>query len=67
MGFAWKILIPLGLFNIGASGAIILWAHPWRIGMAIFQWVFFLGFIGLFDPVMRRRLRRQRERLAVTI
>jgi len=66
MGFAWKILIPLGLLNIGASGAIILWAHPWRVGMAIFQWILFLGFIGLFDPVMRWRLRRLRERLAVT-
>jgi NADH-quinone oxidoreductase subunit H len=67
MGFAWKILIPLGLFNIGASGAIMLWAPHWRIAMAIFQWVFFLGFIGAFDPVMRWRLRRQRERLAVTV
>jgi NADH-quinone oxidoreductase subunit H len=65
MSFAWKILIPLGLFNIGASGAIILWAPRWRIVMAIFQWVFFLAFTGLFDPVMRWRLRRQREKLAV--
>ena len=66
MGFAWKILIPLGLFNIGASGAIMLWVPNWRLGTAIFQWVFFLGFIGLFDPIMRWRLRRLRERLAVT-
>jgi NADH-quinone oxidoreductase subunit H len=65
MGFAWKILIPLGLFNIGASGAIILWAPGWRLSMAVFQWVFFLAFIGSFDPVMRWRLRRQRDKLAV--
>ena len=26
MSFAWKILIPLGLLNIGVSGAVMLWA-----------------------------------------
>jgi len=65
MGFAWKILIPLGLVNIGASGAVILWAPHWKIAMAIYSWAAFLAFIGLFDPFLRWRLKRQRQRVAV--
>jgi NADH-quinone oxidoreductase subunit H len=65
MGFAWKILIPLGLLNILAVAAVILWVPRWKIGMAVFGWVAFVAFVGLFDPILKWRLRKQRERLPV--
>jgi NADH-quinone oxidoreductase subunit H len=65
MAFAWKILIPLGLLNILACSAIIVWAPRWKVGMAIYSWLAVLLFIGLFDPVLRWRLRRQRARTPV--
>lgn len=67
MGFAWKILIPLGLVNILASGAIMLWAPHWKWYLAAFNWILFLGFIGLFDPIMRWHLQRRRTKLAVLV
>ncbi len=65
MGFAWKILIPLGLVNILATAAVMLWVPSWRWGLAIFSWVALLAFVGLFDPILKRRLRKQRERQPV--
>ena len=65
MGFAWKILIPLGLVNIAASGAILLWAPHWRLVMAIYSWAALVVFVGLFDPVLRWRLNQQRKKVAV--
>jgi NADH-quinone oxidoreductase subunit H len=62
MSFAWKILIPLGIANIGVVAAIILWAPQWKLALAAYGWVALLAFAGLFDPVLRWRLRRQRER-----
>ena len=65
MAFAWKILIPLGLLNIAATAAVILWVHHWKWGLLVVGWVAFLAFVGLFDPILKWRLRRQRERLPV--
>jgi hypothetical protein len=65
MGFAWKILIPLGLLNILATAAIILWVPSWKWGLAVFSWAAFFAFVGLFDPLLKRRLRKQRERQPV--
>jgi len=65
MGFAWKILIPLGLVNILAAAAIILWAPHYRYALAIYSWIAVLAFVGLFDPILRWRLRRQRRNVAV--
>ena len=65
MAFAWKILIPLGLVNILATAAIMLWVPSWKWGLAIFSWVSFLAFVGLLDPILKRRLRKQRERQPV--
>ena len=65
MAFAWKILIPLGLVNILATAAIILWVPQWKIGMAIFSWIALVAFVGLFDPILKRRLRKLRERAPV--
>jgi NADH-quinone oxidoreductase subunit H len=65
MSFAWKILVPLGLVNILASAAIMLWAPQWKLYLAAFSWVLLLGFIALFDPILRWHLRRRRARLVV--
>jgi NADH-quinone oxidoreductase subunit H len=65
MAFAWKILIPLGLVNILATAAIILWVPSWKWGLLVFGWVSFFAFVGLFDPILKRRLRKQRERQPV--
>jgi NADH-quinone oxidoreductase subunit H len=65
MAFAWKILIPLGLVNILATAAIILWVPSWKWGLAIFSWAVFFAFVGLFDPILKWRLRKQRERQPV--
>jgi NADH-quinone oxidoreductase subunit H len=65
MSFAWKILIPLGLINILTSAAVMLWVPRWKWGMLIFQWVALALFIGLFDRVLRWRLDRQRQKVAV--
>ena len=51
MGFAWKILIPLGLVNIAAPARpIILWVPALELGMAIFSWVFVLRLRGPVRP-----------------
>jgi NADH-quinone oxidoreductase subunit H len=65
MAFAWKILIPLGLLNIALTAAVILWVPRWKWGLLIAGWVALVAFVGLFDPILKRRLRRQRERLPV--
>jgi NADH-quinone oxidoreductase subunit H len=67
MGFAWKVLIPLGLFNILASAAIILWAprSAWEYVMAGFSWFCLLVLLGGFDPILKWQLRRKRDRLPV--
>jgi len=65
MAFAWKILIPIGLLNIAATAAVILWVPRWKWGLLIVGWVSFMVFVGLFDPILKWRLRRQRERQPV--
>jgi len=65
MSFAWKILIPLGLVNLLAAAAIILYVPHWKWGMLVFSWIAFLAFVGLLDPVLKWRLRRQRAALPV--
>ena len=66
MAFAWKVLIPLGLVNILATAAIILWVPQLEVGPRGLQ----LGrrsspSSGCFDPLLKRRLRKQRERQPV--
>jgi NADH-quinone oxidoreductase subunit H len=66
MGFAWKILIPAGLLNIAGVAAAILWLpDQWRWGVAAFSWLALIVFVGLFDPILKWRLRRQRARVPV--
>jgi NADH-quinone oxidoreductase subunit H len=65
MAFAWKVLIPLGLVNLLASAAVMLWVPHWKWGLLVYGWVALLAFVGLFDSVLRWRLRRQRRKVAV--
>ena len=48
-----------------ATAAIILWVPSWKLGLAVFSWVAFFAFVGLLDPILKWRLRRQRERQPV--
>jgi NADH-quinone oxidoreductase subunit H len=65
MAFAWKVLIPLGLVNILCTAAVMLWIPHWKWGMAVFSWIALIAFVGLFDPILKRRLRKRRERQPV--
>lgn len=65
MSFAWKILIPLGLVNILATAAIIIWAPQWKLAVAGFSWVALIAFVGSFDRVLRWRLEKQRAKVPV--
>ncbi len=65
MDFAWKALIPLGLVNVLATAAVVLWAPHWKLAMAIYSWLALIAFVGLNDAVLRWRLRRRRKRVAV--
>lgn len=65
MSFAWKILLPLGLVNLLATAAIMLWVPHWKYGLMVFSWIALIAFVGLFDPILKRRLRRQRKRQPV--
>jgi hypothetical protein len=59
------VLIPLGLFNVVATAAVVLWAPHWKLAMAIYSWLGLIAFVGLFDALVRWRLKRQRRRVAV--
>ena len=65
MGFAWKILIPLGLVNILLAAAVMLWVPSWKIGLAVVGWASLAAFVGLLDPLVKRRLRKERARRPV--
>ena len=54
MGFAWKILIPLGLVNHpGHRGHHPVGRRSWKLGMAVFSWIAFFAFVGLLDPILK--------------
>jgi NADH-quinone oxidoreductase subunit H len=65
MSFAWKILIPLGLLNVAVTAAVILWVPRWKWGLLVAGWAAVIVFVAAFDPIVKWRLRRQRERLPV--
>ena len=39
--------------------------RSWKWGLAIFSWIAFFAFVGLLDPILKWRLRKQRERQPV--
>ncbi|HEX6061145.1 MAG TPA: NADH-quinone oxidoreductase subunit NuoH [Candidatus Limnocylindria bacterium] len=62
MGFCWKVLIPLALFNILASAVIILaFADP-RVPLAVVNWLLLATLIIGLPFTQRRRLLRFRSR-----
>ena len=66
MAFAWKILIPLGPGqHPGHRAPSSSGCRSWKFGLAVFGWVAFFAFVGLFDPILKWRLRKQRERQPV--
>jgi hypothetical protein len=43
----------------------MLWVPSWKWGLLIVGWASLALFVGLLDPILKWRLRRQRERLPV--
>ncbi|MCL6107081.1 MAG: NADH-quinone oxidoreductase subunit NuoH [Actinobacteria bacterium] len=65
MNFAWKVLIPLSLVNLGVTGLlIILLPNSFLPPVAAFSWVSTIALIFLFQPVLRKSLIRKRMRRA---
>ncbi|MCL6092733.1 MAG: NADH-quinone oxidoreductase subunit NuoH [Thermoleophilia bacterium] len=61
MGFAWKVLIPLSLVNLGVTGGlIILLPDNFLPPVAAFSWVSVIVLVLLFPPVQRKLLLRKR-------
>lgn len=65
MSFAWKVLIPVCLFNLAATGLfIILWPDNFLLPTAIFSWASLILFVGVFPKVLRKSLLRKRLKRA---
>ncbi len=64
MNFAWKVLIPLSLVNLGVTGLlIILLPDNFLPPVAAFSWVSVTAVIVLFQPVLRKALVHKRLKL----
>lgn len=60
MSFAWKVLIPLALINIGITGVVaVLLPDAYHIPLAALNWVLFIGFIVALPTLQRRWAARQ--------
>lgn len=61
MAFAWKVLVPLSLANLGVTGLfIILLPDNFLLPTAIFSWVAVALFVILFPTILRKLLLRKR-------
>jgi len=73
MAFAWKVLIPLSLANLAATGLfIIIWPDNFLLPTAIVSWSCIALFIIFFPSIIRRvllnkRLKMLAERRMTTI
>lgn len=64
MSFAWKILIPISLLNLAATGLfIVLWPDNFLLPTAIFSWSLIALFIIFFPSAVRKILLRNRLKL----
>ncbi len=63
MAFAWKVLIPISLVNLGATGLfIILMPDNFLLPIAAFSWVSVVLLVALFPGLLRKALLRKRLR-----
>jgi len=61
MSFAWKILIPISILNLGVTGLfIVLWPDDFLLPTAIFSWVAVIVLIGVFTFVVKKILLSKR-------
>ncbi|MFA5809452.1 MAG: NADH-quinone oxidoreductase subunit NuoH [Thermoleophilia bacterium] len=64
MSFAWKILIPLSLLNLAATGLfIVLWPENFLLPTAIVSWSCIALFILFFPGAVKKVLMRKRLKL----
>ncbi|HDY69541.1 MAG TPA: NADH-quinone oxidoreductase subunit NuoH [Actinobacteria bacterium] len=61
MAFAWKILIPISILNLVATGLFItLWPDNFLLPTAIFSWAAVIIFIAVFTYAVKKILLRSR-------
>lgn len=63
MGFCWKILIPVALFNIMSTAALLLLFPTDLLPIAIVNWAVLIAFILGLPAFQRWRLRAFRQRI----
>jgi len=57
MNFAWKVLIPLSLVNLGVTGLLIITLPDnFLLPIAVFSWASVIAFVLLMPPVLRKAL-----------
>jgi NADH-quinone oxidoreductase subunit H len=55
MSFAWKVLIPLALVNIGLTGVMaVLLPNAYHIPLGVLNWLLVIGFIVGLPRLLRR-------------
>lgn len=68
MNFAWKILIPISILNLGVTGLfIVLWPDNFLLPTAIFSWAAVVIFIGVFTFVVKKILLGKRLGMRETV
>ncbi len=61
MAFAWKILIPISILNLAATGLFItLWPDDYLVPTAIFSWSAVIIFIAAFTFMVKKILLNKR-------
>ena len=67
MAFAWKVLIPLSLVNVGATSLFVLiWPDNFLLPTAILSWSLIALFIAFFPSFIRKILLRNRLKFLAT-
>ncbi len=68
MGFAWKVLIPLALVNIGLTGtAMVLLPDGYQIPLAVVNWALAIAFIALLPRLVQPAYKRHTGTPGVTV
>ncbi len=68
MGFAWKVLIPLALVNIGLTGtAMVLLPNGYQLPLAVVNWVLAIAFIAWLPRLVQPAYKRHAGTPGVTV
>ncbi|MHB1004536.1 MAG: NADH-quinone oxidoreductase subunit NuoH [Chloroflexota bacterium] len=68
MSFAWKVLIPLALVNIGLTGVLVVaLPNAFQIPLGIINWAMAIGFVIYLPRLQRRSFDQQRQHVGTTV